>query len=140
VFEYFSFTAGMLLLLAIQFFVIGGALAGGVWTVWRVLERFAARPAPEAARARMLVLWVVSVLVLMAAAWFAFGLPAMPLGTQRFPDGSLIVREGSRIPIWLQFILFLVFATVVAGVVGAFCWILRTFGRGPNPPPARSAE
>jgi uncharacterized protein YneF (UPF0154 family) len=40
---------GMLLVVGVQFAIIGGALAGGAWVVWRYLERRAKQgPPPDA--------------------------------------------------------------------------------------------
>jgi len=39
----------MLLVVTVQFAIIGGALAGGAWVVWRYLERRAKQaPPPDA--------------------------------------------------------------------------------------------
>jgi hypothetical protein len=48
-------TLSMLILLAIQFAVMGGAFAGGAWVIWRLLERRAGReggPSLDSSRSR----------------------------------------------------------------------------------------
>ena len=66
----------ILLILLLQGALAGGALAAGAWIVWRYLERRARPTPPPADRDEVVIHWVPLVLVVMAAAWFAFVWPA----------------------------------------------------------------
>ncbi len=103
----------ILLIILLQNALVGGALAAGAWVVWRYLER-RARPTPPpgstpppAHRDEVVIHWVPLVLVVLAAAWFAFIWPqqrAMPQQTR-----------------WLLVAPYVVNVIVIAGAV----WVVR---------------
>lgn len=98
--------AAMVLLILLQFAVLGGALAGGAWVVWRFLEgRYGGRRSANVS-ARPVGRWALIVVVLVCLVGFAFGPSAQPATAPAIP---------------LQLIPFLVLSAVVAGIV----WLVR---------------
>jgi hypothetical protein len=114
----------MLIWSALMAAILGGALAGGAWVVWRLLEQHAPAP-PMAERRRRTVgpgVWLAVAVV--GALWFAFG---MPETMQYFPppNASMGLRHGAALSV-LPFVPLL----VLLSVAGIAIWLVRKAVRG----------
>jgi hypothetical protein len=102
----------ILLIIVIQNVLVGGALAAGAWVVWRYLERRSStRPPSNRADSNrdVVIHWVPLVLVVLAAAWFAFIWPAQQRAMPQ-PMGS-----------WRLLAPYVVNILIIAGAV----WLVR---------------
>jgi hypothetical protein len=117
----------MLIWAALMAAILGGAMAGGAWVVWRLLEDHAPPP-PKAERRRRTVgpgVWVG--VAVAGALWFAFGMPDAMLLLPR-PDPSMGVRHGAVLSL-LPFVPLL----GLLSIAGLAIWLVRKANRGTRP-------
>jgi O-antigen ligase len=107
-------TLSMLMLLAIQFAIIGAALAGGAWVVWRFLEQAAGRRRRPMGQTTTAWSPRVFLILLLGSGWAVAGWLAVA-------QGGFAVREGSP---YFGVLRFLPFA-ILLPIVIVFVWLLR---------------
>jgi hypothetical protein len=117
----------MLIWSALMAAILGGAMAGGAWVVWRLLEKHAPAPPMTERRRRTVGPGVWFGVAVAGALWFAFGMPdTMRLLPQ--PGPSMGLRHGAVISL-LPFVPLL----VLLSVAGLVIWLVRK-ATGGTPP------
>ncbi len=111
----------ILLIIVLQNALVGGALAGGAWVVWRYLEqRRTSTPPTDSGDVK--IHWVPLVLIVLAAAWFAFVWPA----------------QRSAMPGHTGWILFAPYVVNIAIIAGAVWLVTKMIAVGSERPRTRS--
>jgi hypothetical protein len=114
----------MLIWSALMAAILGGAMAGGAWVVWRLLEKHAPAPPMTERRRRTVGPGVWFGVAVAGALWFAFGMPdSMPLLPR--PDPSMGLRHGAMLSL-LPFAPLL----VLLSLAGLAVWLVRKATRG----------
>jgi hypothetical protein len=111
----------ILLVIVLQNALVGGALAGGAWVVWRYLEQRRTRTSPPDS-GDVKIHWVPLVLIVLAAAWFAFIWPA----------------QRSAMPQQMVWILFAPYIVNIAVIAGGVWLVMKMIAVGTGTPRTRT--